>query len=117
MFHVRSKNLGVGAFCPPLLSLLCPELWGHLLEPSPYSVPVHTPEYLGYLAMRDHLPTFLESPPPAYARCPARCQGVFQSAELGEGLKRERCHPNSPTPTPHPPPRALTASESSNPGT
>lgn len=99
VFSSTSYALSSGATCssrPPIESLL------------------HTPKYLGYLAMRGHLPTFLESPPAPHLTRAARCQAIFQSPELGEGLKREV---SSRLPHPHPPPWALTASESSNPGT
>lgn len=56
--------------------------------------------------MRDHLPTFLESPPPPSAslRALPRCQGVFSKSRTGGRVEERGVIPTPPHP--HPPPGA-----------
>lgn len=70
VFSSTSYALSSGATCssrPPIESLL------------------HTPKYLGYLAMRGHLPTFLESPPPPILRALPAAKPFFKVQNWGKG--------------------------------
>lgn len=132
VFRRRQSSFGNSRHCVcPLSSLYAlslqpflplpfsPGLRGHLLEPFPHTTPaLRTPDtpwsrtgVLGNLGHENSSPHFPGAPP--YWPCPST-EAFFKVLNRGRVQGRRGVTPTSPPP---PSPWALTASESSNPGT